>query len=318
METRGNRSGRGPVGETARRRRGDGLARWLPSIALFFAAALAARAGNVANGDFQASGTINWSLSSSDTSKVASYSISVGRITKVSNFRLIGGSQPSVILAASQQSFSLLDGNASSFRYIRLGWGVAAVLSGRGSSLTGFSDSGSTYSATTNSNFSGTYNVGVLITDETGVISYYGAVRQVTFTNGGGSTGGSGAGTTTAGRLSLFGSTAWSIRSPRITISADRIVNSRNGGRSGSLRLSVWATTSRYRGGTLRGRIIGVYGMKPLAGNAYRPNVRGTVPYRRPPRGKYYTTLTLTEYTSAGWVIRDYRNFPRRVTLGAR
>jgi len=293
-----------------------GLALKIGAAALLAQMIVPSKAGNVANGDFEISGSVNWTVSSVNTSNEANYTISIAKITKRTDFRLIGGSQPTVRIVASKQSFSVIDSNPSAFSFITLAFTTGAYLADKGYYQSNFYRSGLTYNSTSNADFSGTYYVGILVTDESERASYYGGVNTVTFTTSGGS--GSGTNTSTAsGLIYLTSPSGWSIRGSKITIRAARVGNSRTSGTSGTLRLNIWATKKKYRGGTLRGRIIGDYKMSPLPARSYYPSVNAKVKYRRPsPRRRYYTVIALSEYTSAGWILRDYRTFSGRSLLG--
>ncbi|MCA1964061.1 MAG: hypothetical protein LDL31_08980 [Prosthecobacter sp.] len=111
-------------------------------------------------------------------------------------------------------------------------------------------------------------------------------------------------------RLDLSSPASWRVVSPSsINFQADQVANLGNA-RSGSLRLRVWAARSPYYGGTLSGYILGTLSLSPLnAGYAYN-NINRNVTYSRPPAGSFYTVMTIEEYTTSGWFIRDYLNFP--------
>jgi len=109
--------------------------------------------------------------------------------------------------------------------------------------------------------------------------------------------------------LELSGTFKWSISSGSATLSAEKISN--NGSQtSGSLRLRLWATSSPFSGGTISGYVLATSAsLNPIEAGYYYSdlNLRGA--FRRPPKGWYYTTLTLEQYTSSGWQIFDYGNF---------
>lgn len=117
------------------------------------------------------------------------------------------------------------------------------------------------------------------------------------------------------GALDLSGPASWATAGTTVNIVAAKVSNSASGGKSGSLRLRLWAAKSKFSGGTLNGYIMGTRTLKPLTANHYYSNISGKVKYNRPPSGKYYTILTLEEYTNSGWVIRDYINFTGRKKL---
>jgi hypothetical protein len=124
--------------------------------------------------------------------------------------------------------------------------------------------------------------------------------------------GGGGGSTVSQGSLDLTGSVGWSTRGRLINIRAGRVSNNSLTRTTGSLRLRVWATRSRYAGGSMRGYVLGTRRLQPLAPGYYYTGISGDVALARPPRGSYYTTMTLEEYTTSGWVIRRHRNFSGR------
>ena len=109
--------------------------------------------------------------------------------------------------------------------------------------------------------------------------------------------------------IDLSGAAGWAISGSSINIKVAKVSNLATSGSSGSLRLRVWATKSRYTGSSITGYVLGTRGLNPLKANHYYSNVAGKVSYKRPPAGTYYTTITLEEYTGSGWRIRDYVNF---------
>ncbi len=113
---------------------------------------------------------------------------------------------------------------------------------------------------------------------------------------------GGGGGSSTVG---LQGSAYWSISGNQINIQASKVVNLGTN-TTGSLRLQVWVTRSRYTGGSISGYVVGTKNLGTLrAGYAYT-GISGYVSYTRPPSGTYYDVITVEEYTSGGWVIRDF------------
>jgi hypothetical protein len=112
------------------------------------------------------------------------------------------------------------------------------------------------------------------------------------------------------GDLSLGGNVSWESRGSKVTLRVGEVSNDRGGGRSGSLRLRLWATSTPYYGGSIYGYVLGTKSIPRLYGGYYLPNLSVTTSFRRPHSGYYYTTLTLEEYTPSGWVIVDYVSFP--------
>lgn len=110
-------------------------------------------------------------------------------------------------------------------------------------------------------------------------------------------------------RLDIAGTVSWRVVSgSTINYRADQVANLGNG-RSGSLRLRVWAARSPYYGGTLSGYVLGTLSLSPLSAGYSYFNINSNVSYSRPPAGSYYTVMTVEESTSTGWFIRDYVNF---------
>jgi hypothetical protein len=149
----------------------------------------------------------------------------------------------------------------------------------------------------------GTYYTALTL--EEYVSGSYQIVDYITFS--GTSVLGSG-GTSGVSDVELDGIIGWRVSGKTITIEAGAVVNS-GGGTSGTLRLQTWATASPYSGGTINGYILGTYRMNPLRAGYQYTNVRGNAKYYSPPSGVYYTTVTLEEYTSSGFVIVDYLTF---------
>jgi hypothetical protein len=117
-------------------------------------------------------------------------------------------------------------------------------------------------------------------------------------------------------QLSLQGNASWQITDSVLTLKVDKVVND-GAGSSGSLRLRLWATEAAYGGGTIRGYVLGAYQFsRPLEAHEYFYAISQQVQFTRPPDGTYHTTLTLEEYTSTGWVIRDYLGFNSTTTFG--
>lgn len=108
-------------------------------------------------------------------------------------------------------------------------------------------------------------------------------------------------------RIDLSGTNSWSISGSSFTLYIGRIANY-GSGTSGSLRIRAWASRTRYTGGALNGYVLGSYSLGTLSGGYSFANFSRTVSYSRPPAGTYWTVLTVEEYTSSGWVIRDYEN----------
>jgi len=87
---------------------------------------------------------------------------------------------------------------------------------------------------------------------------------------------------------------------------------------TGSLKVQLWASSSPYNGGTIRGHLLGTTGkLEGLGPGQYYENLRRTVTYDPPPsRGSYYLTWLLLEYKNGAYVIVNNVKVPAAVTLG--
>jgi hypothetical protein len=125
-----------------------------------------------------------------------------------------------------------------------------------------------------------------------------------------------GAGGSARSRLEFQGTASWTINNNVLTIKVDKVVNN-GSGFTGSLRVRLWATEATFGGGTIRGYVLGAYQFSSQLGpSEYFYGIDQQVQFSRPPDGTYHTTLTLEEYSSTGWVIRDYLSFNSTTTFG--
>lgn len=98
-------------------------------------------------------------------------------------------------------------------------------------------------------------------------------------------------------------------------VSVARIINGLDGGRSGSLKLKLWATENDYVGGNIQGYVLGEVGFNPLVGGAFYTDIQGNFNVQSPPRGNYYVILTLTEFRDGRDYIVDYVSLERTLTV---
>ena len=101
------------------------------------------------------------------------------------------------------------------------------------------------------------------------------------------------------------GSWGYKIDGKYITLYGDKIQNQNNGGRTGTLKVAIWATSSRYNGGTINGYVLYEYTLDPLDAAHYYYDVSKTGWCTRPPSGSYYLTILLLEY-NYNYEIVDY------------
>jgi hypothetical protein len=90
-----------------------------------------------------------------------------------------------------------------------------------------------------------------------------------------------------------------------VTLTADTVVNYDRSGKSGALRMQLWAALSPYYGGKIKGYVMGTTALGKLNGGWEFYDVEEKVPFVSPPPGFYYVTMTVEEYTRSGWIIRD-------------
>ena len=104
---------------------------------------------------------------------------------------------------------------------------------------------------------------------------------------------------------SLSGSWGYKIDDKQITLYGDKISNHNNGGRSGTLKVAIWATNYPYNGGTINGYKLYEYKLDPLDAGRYYYDVSNTGWCTHPPSGGYYLTILLLEYNH-DYEIVDY------------
>jgi hypothetical protein len=111
--------------------------------------------------------------------------------------------------------------------------------------------------------------------------------------------------------VSFAGNIWWQSANGRVQIHADEITNDRASGRTGVLRVRLWATTTPYNGGSvLQGYALATKRVGRLSAGYYIPNFSASTWFRPPAPGDYYVTLTLEEFTRGKWDIVDYITFP--------
>ena len=110
--------------------------------------------------------------------------------------------------------------------------------------------------------------------------------------------------------LSLLGFVSGTFENGGLRLRAERIVNSRSSGTSGTLRLALWATpTLPVFGNTINAYTLGSYTLNPLSAGFEYHNVDQTVAPTLPPAGCYYLTLVLQEFDAGNYYYVDLRSF---------
>ncbi|MCU1347987.1 MAG: hypothetical protein JWO56_1017 [Acidobacteria bacterium] len=128
--------------------------------------------------------------------------------------------------------------------------------------------------------------------------------------------------------LSLEGTLGYVVAGDEssLELMAEKVANNRSGGTSGTIRLSLWATTIRPVFGTSveSGYRLGYYQFaSTLPAGYYYGDVDRFVSYSRPANGTYYITMFLEEYRSTndpfrneGYTYSDLFVFSGQVTFG--
>jgi hypothetical protein len=113
---------------------------------------------------------------------------------------------------------------------------------------------------------------------------------------------------------STTGTTSGSIA----TLTVERIRNYRaNGTVSGTLALQLWATSSAYVSGTLRGHKLVEIPIGTSAGGYYYNNIAFSGTLTAPPSGSYSIVMVLAEWNGSAYVTVDWGNFPNRQSFGS-
>lgn len=107
------------------------------------------------------------------------------------------------------------------------------------------------------------------------------------------------------------GSWGYKIDGNEITVYGDKIQNQNNGGRTGTLKIAVFATNYPYSGGYINGYNLFERTLEPLEGGFYYYDVSKSGWCTYPPSGRYSITILLMEYISYDYKIVDYITMDR-------
>jgi hypothetical protein len=102
------------------------------------------------------------------------------------------------------------------------------------------------------------------------------------------------------------GSWGYKIDGKNITLYGDKIENQNNSGRSGTLKVAIYATNYPYNGSYLNGYKLFEYKLDPLDSQSYYYNVSKTGWCTYPPSGSYSLSIVLLEYISYDYQIVDH------------
>lgn len=113
----------------------------------------------------------------------------------------------------------------------------------------------------------------------------------------------------------LVGEVSCSLADGSAELAIEAISNSRAvDNLSGTLSLEVWALDAPYAGGSWTGSPVASLVLGTLGGGCAWTDCRFTVPAAVPESGSALTVM-LREWTAAGYVTRDYRNFPAKTSV---
>ena len=125
-------------------------------------------------------------------------------------------------------------------------------------------------------------------------------------------------------RVRFVGNAGYSYDRKVAVLTASRVANSEVSGISGSLKLELWAFSSPYTGTGTRtdknGLKLAEYALGPLSAGAHIAQIdSGPVAFTSPPKGTWFFTLFVTEFTGIGvdpYVRDDSYNFSQPAVIG--
>lgn len=101
-----------------------------------------------------------------------------------------------------------------------------------------------------------------------------------------------------------------------VTMKCDAVSNNDAENATGTIQVRLWALSQPYKGGTISGVVLGEYKLDGLEGGMRYTSFNKTVKTSLPrTKGTFYLCLSLSEYRDKGYVITDWRNFEKPVTL---
>jgi DNA uptake protein ComE-like DNA-binding protein len=116
----------------------------------------------------------------------------------------------------------------------------------------------------------------------------------------------------------LEGSVGYSIEGDSVVVEAERVINPRAAENSlSSLALELWALYQPYAGEQFAGAPLAGVQLGSLPGQQSFENVEWRLAFTPPPAGESWNVaLMLREWTTDGYVTRDYRNFAAPLVWG--
>ncbi|MDG2344035.1 MAG: hypothetical protein P8L23_05605 [Flavobacteriales bacterium] len=115
----------------------------------------------------------------------------------------------------------------------------------------------------------------------------------------------------------LYGTWGYKFDGHYINLYGDKIENQNNGGRTGTLKVAIYATDYAYNGGSLSGYLLYEYELDPLDAGYYYSDISKTGWCTFPPtnnysRGSYSLSIILLEYSYRGYEVVDYLTLGRQ------
>ena len=104
----------------------------------------------------------------------------------------------------------------------------------------------------------------------------------------------------------FYGSWGYRIDGNYVTVYGDKIQNQNTRGRTGTLKIALWATDYPYKGGNISGYNLFERKLEPLDASYYYYDVSKTGWCTYPPEGSYSLTILLLEYISYDYQIVDH------------
>lgn len=109
------------------------------------------------------------------------------------------------------------------------------------------------------------------------------------------------------GDVGFVGDVSWLAGNGRVQLFAEQILNERPSGRSGVLRIRLWATTTPYDNDpVLQGFPLATRRVGRVDAGFFIQNFSRYTSFRPPPRGNYFVTMTLEENVRGLWEIVDF------------
>jgi competence ComEA-like helix-hairpin-helix protein len=111
----------------------------------------------------------------------------------------------------------------------------------------------------------------------------------------------------------MAGNVGYRLEGARVQIDVEQVENPRPAAnRSGTLSLELWALPEAFDGGRFHGHYLGGFEFGRLDGQHELRLQPMDLSFTQPPVGHWQIVLMLREWTAAGFVTRDFTNFPTR------